>query len=222
MTADVIACPVPPSTSATVAGIAAASAAIAGLSVRAGRHRTSAVTSRLRGRWGTRRAGTIDPHAARRTPFRTATCPSHSTPAADTGPAVAAADRDEPSQCILHRNGEHVSAPAARELDARMELPPQRWSADRLQPCRDIVVGLRRHASCRRPHHHPARHPRGLELHLPGPDLVVAASARPNAAHVSSAVTGRSRATVPRRLSIVSARSATTLSARPRPAIAPR
>ena len=80
ITAEVVAGPVPPSTAATVAGIAAASATIAGLSVRAGRHRTSAVTIRLRGRWGTRRAGTIDPHAARRTPS-SATWPSHSTPA---------------------------------------------------------------------------------------------------------------------------------------------
>ena len=47
ITADVIAGPRPPSIAATVPGIAAASAAIAGLSVSAGRHRTSAFTSRL-------------------------------------------------------------------------------------------------------------------------------------------------------------------------------
>ena len=46
ITADVIAEPRPPSTAATVSGIAAASATIAGLSISAGRHRTSAFTSR--------------------------------------------------------------------------------------------------------------------------------------------------------------------------------
>ena len=45
ITADVTAGPRPPSTAATVAGIAAASAVIAGLSVSAGRHRTSTSTS---------------------------------------------------------------------------------------------------------------------------------------------------------------------------------
>ena len=47
ITADVVAGPLPPSIAATVPGIANASAEIAGLSVSAGRHRTSAFTSRL-------------------------------------------------------------------------------------------------------------------------------------------------------------------------------
>ena len=96
--------------------------------------------------------------------------PQH--PRADAGPAVATAHRNEPSQRILHRDGQRVGAHAARELDARMELPTQRWSADRLQPCRQLVVRLRRRASTRRPDHHLARRPRGLELHLARLDLV--------------------------------------------------
>ena len=91
---------------------------------------------------------------------------------ADAGPAVATAHRDEPSQCILHRDGERVGSHAAGELDAGMEQPTQRWSADRFQTGRQIVVRLRGRATTRCPHHDLTRRPRRLELHLARLDLV--------------------------------------------------
>ena len=80
MTADTTAGPLARSTAPTVAGIAAASATIVGLSIRAGRQRTAAFVVRLCDRDSIRSVGTIEPAAARRTPS-SATRASHSTPA---------------------------------------------------------------------------------------------------------------------------------------------
>ena len=74
-TATAVARPLSGSMAATGPGMAAASAVMVGLSTRAGRHRTSAVTcdSRCRGR--ARTVGTIVPDAVSRTPSK-ATRPS--------------------------------------------------------------------------------------------------------------------------------------------------
>ena len=135
--------------------------------------------------------------------------PQHTRPDAD--PAVAATHGDEPSQRILHRDGERVRARTARERDARMQLPAQRWSADHLQPRRHVVVRLRGRASSRRPHHHLARRPRGLQLHL-ARRLALWTGSTGGRSDVAGVSGRRSRATVSRRLASVSARSATTWS----------
>ena len=170
ITADVTAGPLPPSIAATVPGIAAASAAIAGPSVSAGRHRTSAFTSRLCGRCGTRRVGTIDPAAARRTPS-SATWPSHSTPAPTPArPWPPPTATSHPSASFTGMASASARMPLGSWY-AGMELPPQRWSADRFQPGRQLVVGLRGRASASCPHHDPTRRPRRLQRYFARLDL---------------------------------------------------
>ena len=67
-TAMVVARPLSRSIIATGPGMAAASAAMVGLSTSAGRHRTSAVTCWSRRPGRARTVGTIEPDAVRRTP----------------------------------------------------------------------------------------------------------------------------------------------------------
>ena len=123
ITAVVVARPSPQPIAATVAGIAAASATIAGLSTSAGLHRTAASTSRPCGRCGTRRLGTIDPPTASRTPS-IATCPSQSTlaptPAWPWPPPSATSQPSASFTGIARRVGTH----AAGQGDAGMVCQP--------------------------------------------------------------------------------------------------
>ena len=84
---------------------------------------------------------------------------------ADAGPAVAAAHRNEPTQRVLHRDGERVG-----------RIPPGSWTPGwSCQPnggppiassrVDNVVVRLRHRAPAGRPHHHLPRRPRGLQLH---------------------------------------------------------
>ena len=107
MTADTIAGPLPRSTAPTVAGIAAASATIVGLSIRAGRQRTAAFVVRLcdAGLDPQRRhhrSGGGQAHPFERHPAQ----PQHAGP--DAFEAVATADGDEPARGVLGRDRQRI------------------------------------------------------------------------------------------------------------------
>ena len=107
ITAVVVARPSPPSIAATVPGIAAASATIAGLSTSAGFHRTATSTTPALGTLRDAEARHDRTGGGQSDSFeRDVPEPEHAR--SDAVPAVATADGDEPAERILHRDRQRV------------------------------------------------------------------------------------------------------------------